>query len=99
MNNNQDADPKQLHWPRTLASSFQKLWSFARVRVRRSPRSLRLEESLALGERRFVAIVECQDSRFLIGGAPNCVTLLTTLPRAQSFGEVLSQVRPQGKVQ
>ncbi len=46
----------------------------------RPPRQLRLCESLGLGERRFVAVVECGPQRFLIGGAGNSVALLTQLP-------------------
>ncbi len=40
---------------------------------------LRLCESLPLGERRFVAIIEFEDSRFLIGGTSNSLVLLAPL--------------------
>jgi flagellar biogenesis protein FliO len=45
----------------------------------RPARRLRLCETVALGEKRFVAVVQFERSRFLIGGAPNSVVLLTTL--------------------
>jgi hypothetical protein len=46
---------------------------------RRAPRSLRLRESLPLGEHRFVAVIEFEDSRLLIGGTPSSLVLLARL--------------------
>jgi flagellar biogenesis protein FliO len=43
------------------------------------PRSLTLRESLSLGERRFVAVVECDGQRFLVGGGSQNVQLIATL--------------------
>ena len=45
----------------------------------RRPRRLRLCESLALGERRFVAVIEFERRRFLVGGAGQSLVLLTKL--------------------
>ncbi|HTW57920.1 MAG TPA: flagellar biosynthetic protein FliO [Terriglobales bacterium] len=47
---------------------------------RRAPRRLRLCESLPLGERRFVAVVEFEGSRFLLGGTASSLVLLARLP-------------------
>ena len=46
---------------------------------RRRPRRLRLCESLPLGERRFVAVVEFERSRFLLGGTSASLVLLARL--------------------
>jgi flagellar biogenesis protein FliO len=46
---------------------------------RRTPKGLRLCESLALGERRFVAVVEFEKERFLLGGTPSSLVLLSRL--------------------
>lgn len=46
---------------------------------RRAPKRLRLCESLALGERRFVAVVEFESARFLVGGTPSSLVLLSRL--------------------
>jgi hypothetical protein len=43
-------------------------------------RQLKLRETLSLGEKRFLAVVEFERQRFLIGGAANSVSLLTELP-------------------
>jgi flagellar biogenesis protein FliO len=48
--------------------------------VRRAPKRLRLCESLPLGERRFVAVVEFEAARFLVGGTASSLVLLSRLP-------------------
>jgi flagellar biogenesis protein FliO len=54
--------------------------------ARRAPHRLRLCESLALGERRFVAVIEFDQSRFLVGGTPASLVLLSKLPDRASSG-------------
>jgi len=49
---------------------------FSRPRTK----TLRLCESLPLGDRRFVAVVEYASSRFLLGGTPTSLVLLAKLP-------------------
>jgi flagellar biogenesis protein FliO len=46
---------------------------------RRTPRRLRLCESLSLGDRRFVAVVEFEQARFLVGGTSASLVLLAQL--------------------
>jgi flagellar biogenesis protein FliO len=50
---------------------------------RRAPRRLRLCESLPLGERRFVAVVEFERSRFLVGGTSASLVLLARLENVE----------------
>jgi flagellar biogenesis protein FliO len=47
-------------------------------------RQLRLRETLALGERRFLAVVEFERQKFLIAGTGNSVAMLTPLPAESS---------------
>jgi flagellar biogenesis protein FliO len=57
---------------------------------RRAPRSLRLRETLPLGEHRFVAVIEFESRRLLIGGTPSSLVLLAHLdsdPSQQGFVE------------
>lgn len=73
------------------------LWLWGRVLrlSRRAPRRLRLCESLPLGERRFVAVVEFDAARFLLGGTASSLVLLARLAdagdRAEGEGEGLLQ--------
>jgi hypothetical protein len=55
------------------------LWERVLRFSRRAPRRLRLCESLPLGERRFVAVVEFDRARFLVGGTPSSLVLLSRL--------------------
>lgn len=82
----------------TIASSENRLLKAVRWLSRlhrrwrtRSPRQLQLCESLALGERRFVAIVQCEQRRFLIGATANSVVMLTQLSGRAECGTKADQ--------
>ena len=49
------------------------------LKRRRSARRLRLSETLSLGEKRFLAVVQFQHQEFLVGGTGNSVALLARL--------------------
>jgi flagellar biosynthetic protein FliO len=59
------------------------LWALRKYGRGRLPGSgggkLRVEETLALGDRRFVSILEAEGERFLIGLTPQGITLLSRL--------------------
>ena len=66
------------------ADYLAKMWQWL-IALRRSwgshpSRQLRLRETLALGERRFLAVVEFERQKFLIAGTGNSVAMLTALP-------------------
>jgi len=46
---------------------------------RRAPRRLRLCENLALGDRRFVSVIEFEEQKFLVGGTENSLAMLAVL--------------------
>jgi hypothetical protein len=59
------------------------LWLQTRTQATRRPRRLQLCATLALGEKRFVSIIECDGRQFLIGGGgAGSVSLLAQLPDA-----------------
>jgi flagellar biogenesis protein FliO len=69
------------HLPGSLMAS---LWTQLRgllqgVSVHRRPRRLRLAESLSLGEKRLIAVVEFDDQRFLVAATPENISLLQAL--------------------
>lgn len=51
-------------------------WSWTPGRAKRV-KSLRLLETVSLGERRYVALIEAQGQRLLIGTTPQSMTLLS----------------------
>jgi flagellar biogenesis protein FliO len=64
---------------------------FAAVRVSRKPRRLRLCESLSLGEKRFVAVIQYEGQQFLIGGGSSSLNLLARLGEAPDFATVMTE--------
>jgi flagellar biogenesis protein FliO len=69
----------------SVAVFFRKLalagWDRVRGVGYRPARRLRLCESLGLGDRRFVAVVEFDQTRFLLGGTSSSLVLLAKLDR------------------
>ena len=61
------------------------------VRTQRKPKTMRLCETISLGEKRFLAIVQVDEERILIGGSASTVTLLTRIPDKETFSTVLLQ--------
>jgi len=66
------------------------LYAFRRWGAGKFPGSggnrLRVEETLALGDRRFVSILKVDDERFLIALSPANVTLMTRLDNVEAGG-------------
>jgi len=69
------------------------LWERVLRLSRGAPRRLRLCESLPLGERRFVAVVEFDRARFLVGGTPTSLVLLSRL--ADGGGRAGDKAEPE----
>ena len=66
-------------------------WITKRVKVQQTRKSLRVCESVSLGEKRFVAVVQLDNERFLIGGSAGSVSLLSRLQEAKTFAAVLDR--------
>ncbi|BDU76568.1 flagellar biosynthetic protein FliO [Mesoterricola sediminis] len=76
------------------------LWAFRRWGAKRLPGSggsrLNVEETLALGDRRYVSILRADDEKFLIALGPQGVTLLARLDSVEAggpadFGQALAR--------
>ena len=68
---------------RAVLSKLAGVLRFAIVRLRRrSEKRLRLCENLALGDRRFVAVVQYEQTRFLLGGTASSLVVLARLGEA-----------------
>jgi flagellar biogenesis protein FliO len=66
-------------------------WIKQRVKVQQARKNLRVCESVSLGEKRFVAVVQVDEERFLIGGSSGSVSLLSRLQEARAFAAVLDR--------
>src|SRR5450432_1911675 len=54
-------------------------WILQHVTVKQARKNLKVCENVSLGEKRFVAVIQVDDERFLIGGSSSSVSLLTRL--------------------
>jgi hypothetical protein len=66
----------------SLQKYLSAFWGRMRRVTLRSEKRLRLCENLPLGERRFVAVVEFENERFLLGGTASSLVLLARLASA-----------------
>ncbi len=69
-------------WLKRRQLSLRALW-----RTQHQRRSLVVKETAGLGERRFVAVLQFERQRFLIGGSAGSVTLLAHLPEDETMRE------------
>jgi len=78
--------------PTLLVKTWSALkWMMQRVKAQQARKNLRICESVSLGEKRFVAVVQVDEERFLIGGSSSSVSLLTRLSEAKTFAAALDQ--------
>lgn len=60
-----------------------RVFEYCRAHIqRRPPRRLRLCESLSLGDKRVLAVVQFDQARYLVGASGTTITLLSRLPNA-----------------
>jgi len=65
-------------------SAFKTLWQWTRSAAKiRKPRRLRVCETLSLGERRFLAVIEFDRQEFLLGGTGSSLELLARVKEGQ----------------
>ncbi len=69
-------------WMQICGAKLGVLW-----RTQHKRRSLVIKETAGLGERRFVAVLQFERQRFLIGGSAGSVTLLAQLPEEETARE------------
>jgi hypothetical protein len=92
----QAAKKRSITTPRWLAGA----WKWAQRLGSRHPRKrLRVCETVALGEKRFVAVIEVDGEQFLVGGGSTSVATLARLEPAQQFSDVLKRRWTQEPVQ
>ena len=63
------------------------VWRAVVGRAKSKRKTLAVRETTALGDRRFVSVIQFERQRFLIGSSPSSVTLLSELPDESASGE------------
>src|SRR5271165_6519509 len=78
----------QSSFERTFVGFMLRCWNNVRktLKVRQaSIKHLRVCETAPLGDKRFVAVIQVDQERFLIGGAANSIAMLARLSEPASF--------------
>ena len=91
------AHQRPLLLSRVLAAFRRRIelgWRALKARIRRAPKLLVVAETVALGDRRIVSVVQFERERFLIGCGPSSVTLLARLPDAGATEAAPADARP-----
>ena len=86
------ADRGQICWQDLGTPSVE----LQRVTVKQARKNLKVCENVSLGEKRFVAVIQVDEERFLIGGSSGSVSLLTRLQEEKTFSSDLD--REAGKI-
>jgi len=63
------------------------IWTSLVRRAGSERKTLSVRETAALGDRRFVSVIQFERQRFLIGSSPSSITLLSKLPDESASGE------------
>jgi len=66
-------------------------WMQQKLRAPRGKKRLRICESVSLGEKRFVAVIQVDGEQFLVGGSASSVATLAHLERSREFSDVFQQ--------
>lgn len=63
-------------------------WSRQKLKSHQVRKRLRVCETISLGEKRFVAVIQVDGEQFLVGGSSSSVSTLAHLERRQEFSDV-----------
>lgn len=66
-------------------------WFISQIKTQRAKKRLRVCESVSLGEKCFLAVIQVDGEEFLVGGASHSISTLARLERSPEFSEVLKQ--------
>lgn len=85
--------PRVGHWSQSLLQKISSAatWVTERARAQQARKNLRVCENVSLGDKRFVAVVQVDEKRFLIGGSSSAVSLLARLPEAKKLSTDLER--------
>ncbi len=66
-------------------------WISGKYVTQRQSRRMKVSETVSLGEKKFVSILQVDGTQFLVGGTANSITLLATLDSNSNFAHVLRE--------
>lgn len=79
-------------WTRLAARTTQAwIWTQQKLKSQQGRKRLRVCESVSLGEKRFVAVIQIDGEQFLVGGSSSSVATLAHLERPREFSDVFQR--------
>jgi hypothetical protein len=77
--------------PATLQRSLMQVWNWIQLKFQthQVKKRLRVCESVSLGEKRFIAVVQVDGEQFLVGGSSSSISTLARLDRPGEFPDLL----------
>lgn len=78
---------------KAMDSLLTQAWNWTQQKLKSSggKKRLRVCESVSLGEKRFVAVIQVDGEQFLVGGSANSVSTLAHLERPREFSDVFQR--------
>ena len=78
---------------KSMAAQMTNLWNwaFAKFKSHQVRKRLRVCETVSLGEKRFLAVVQVDGEQFLVGGSSSSVSTLAHLERSRDFSDVFQR--------
>jgi flagellar biogenesis protein FliO len=77
-----------------LASGWN--WLQRRLKTQQAKKRLRVCETVSLGEKRFIAVVQVDGEQFLVGGSSSSVSTLAHLEQPREFSDVFKRYEQSG---
>lgn len=71
-------------------------WLYERMKTQQAKKRLRVCETVSLGEKRFIAVIQVDGEQFLVGGSSTSVSTLAHLDRPREFSDVLRHQCEEG---
>jgi len=71
-------------------------WLQQRLKTQQAKKRLRVCESVSLGEKRFIAVVQVDGEQFLVGGSSSSVSTLAHLEQPREFSDVFRRYGQSG---
>jgi flagellar biogenesis protein FliO len=83
--------------PKGVSLWKQWLGGFGKAFGQPPKKRLRVCESISLGEKRFVAVIQVDGEQLLVGGSSNSLSVLARMERSPAFLDVLRKQIEQGR--
>jgi Flagellar biosynthesis protein, FliO len=71
-------------------------WLWRRLKTQQAKKRLRVCETVSLGEKRFIAVVQVDGEQFLVGGSSSSVSTLAHLERPSEFSTMFKRLSESG---